>query len=125
MTYYINPIWFYLVDFCDKLWSVLGIFASFTWILLFISVIIYFISFLNDELEIKRKETLIFVKFWVVSTIIAIVLTIGVIICPTGEAVTRMLIASIITEENVDSVKGDVLELIDYTVDKINEVKEK
>lgn len=125
MTYYINPIWFYLVDFCDKLWSVLGIFASFTWILLFISVIIYFISFLNDELEIKRKETLIFVKFWVVSTIIAIVLTIGAIICPTGEAVTRMLIASIITEENVDSVKGDVLELIDYTVDKINEVKEK
>lgn len=125
MTYYINPIWFYLVDFCEKLWSVLGIFASFTWVLLFISVIIYFISFLNDELEIKGKATLIFVKFWVVSTIIAIVLTIGAIICPTGEAVTRMLIASVITEENVDSVKGDVLEIIDYTVDKINEVKEK
>ena len=123
MTYYINPIWFYLVDFCDKLWNVLGLFATFVWVFVFISVIVYFISFLNAELE--KEEKLRFIKIWVVSTIIAMTLTIGAIICPSGKAVTRMLIASVITEENVDSVKGDILELIDYTVDKMNEVKEK
>ena len=44
-------------------------------------------------------------------------------IIPSKEGVTKMMIASVVTQENVQSVKGDVKELIDYITEKAIEIE--
>lgn len=54
----------------------------------------------------------------------AIVLTIGGLI-PSKETCYKMVVASYVTPVNIELAKGEVTDLIDYIVDKVNELTDK
>lgn len=132
MTYYINPIWFYLMDICD--W-----FKGISIVILCISIVALIVEIVNwmgdytDEWgdyifkkDIKQiPQCMKFIKRLFISTIITIIISLTLSIAiPTSKTVTKMLIASVITVENVNEAKEDTKELIDYIFEKVSEVKE-
>ena len=61
------------------------------------------------------------------SKVLAIVFTIIAVAVPSSNVVQEMAVASVVTYENVEAVKGEATELIDYiidSVDKLNDSKE-
>ena len=132
MTYYINPIWFYLMDVCN--W-----FKGISIIILCISIIaliVEIVGWLNDYTDefdgyvfgknIKEiPQCVKFIKKIFISTVITLIISLTLSIAiPTSETITKMLIASVITVENVNEAKKDTKELVDYIFEKISEVKE-
>ena len=124
MTYYINPIWFYLMDICNNLQIVFTVLA--------VVLAVIGIGFLiaipciisegheEDSPEIKKVKK-IFIKAFILC---GIFVTLAVA-TPSKDALTKMLIASVVTQENVEKAKGDVKELVDYVVEKTTELNEK
>ena len=115
----VNPIWFYLA-------GLFGEVNLFAWIFAFTSgagAVLCFIS-ASDECE---EECAFFYKLcrrFVIATIVFTIITVAV---PSSNTVKEMAVASVVTYENVESVKGEATELIDYiidSVDKLNDSKE-
>ena len=132
MTYYINPIWFYLMDICD--W-----FKGISIIILCLSIVALIVEIYNwlngytDEWgdyifkkDIKQiPQCMKFIKRLFISTVIIFIISLILSIAiPTSKTVTKMLIASVITVENVNEAKKDTKELVDYIFEKVSEVKE-
>ena len=46
-------------------------------------------------------------------------------IVPSEETINKMIISSVITKENIEGVKTDAKELVDYIVEKAAELKTK
>ena len=133
MTYYIHPIWFYLMDVCSWVKGiaifvlVLSAFAT------LIEIYVYSDEY-GDEIEEyffnkknKYKELpqyLITIKKVFVGTIVTLLISLLLsATIPTSKTVTKMLVASVITVENVESAKENTKELVDYICEKISEVK--
>lgn len=132
MTYYINPIWFYLMDICD--W-----FKGISIVILIISVVALIIEtagWMNDYMDefggyifgkdIKEiPQCVKFIKKLFISTIIIFIVSLILSIAvPTSKTITKMLVASVITVENVNEAKEDTKELVDYIFEKVSEIKE-
>lgn len=129
MNYYINPIWFYLIDVCSSLrgvfsgailLSVLGFFGFTIAYLIPIGEGTYDMS---DEEDVKLLKSV--KRGMRITLILSIISSILVVATPSGDGVTKMMIASVITEENVESTKEDVKEIVDYITEKIIETKGK
>ena len=103
----INPIFFYLADVFDAL-KCIGFIIGF--ILLCVYLTFTSIESVLDEDMHKQKRT---------SVIIMVICILVFIFSPSKETTTKMIIASQITEDNVDTAK----EVVDYIIEKINEVK--
>ena len=43
---------------------------------------------------------------------------------PSSNTITKMVVASYVTEENVDEAKEQVVEIVDYIFEKVDEVKD-
>lgn len=127
MTYYINPIWFYLIDVCGSLKVVLGILSG-------CLIVVFLIGFLiitgivadyefdlNEECEKERNKISKKLRLFLIFGIISLCLF---CVTPTKEGVTKMMIASVVTYENVESVKGDAKEIIDYITERAIEIKD-
>lgn len=126
MTYYIHPIWFYLSDVCSGLKWTFGLFAGGLILLALIGFLI--ISGIATEMEFnldeeEEKEQTKYYKKFKLALIIGIIFCCLFCITPTKEGVTKMMIASVVTYENVDTVKGDVKEIVDYITEKAIEIK--
>lgn len=132
MTYYINPIWFYLMDICD--W-----FKGISIIILCISVIALIfetVGWINDYVDefggyifgkdIKEiPQCIKFIKKIFISTVIIFIISLILSIAiPTSKTITKMLVASVITVENVNEAKENTKELVDYIFEKVSEIKE-
>lgn len=126
MTYYINPIWFYLSDIC---YSTKGVMLGMAITLVCFGLIGYLITsgiatewefHLNSEDEKKQEK---WFKRFKVSIILGIIAMFLFCIIPSKEGVTKMMIASVVTQENVQSIKGDAKELIDYITEKAIEIE--
>ena len=121
MTYYINPVWFYLIDVCGGL-KILCVVVG---ILALVGTLLY-LAYGMDELKgyegyeeewgkcskLSKKLLIIF----------SFVLALGLFL-PKESTCVKMMVSSVITKENVEVATEDVKELVDYVVDKINEVK--
>ena len=119
MEYYINPLWFWLMDIIDGLTIACATFGS---VVLFGSCAAFIIgrteiSFDNDD---EEKKFFSIVKKCFKFSIIAIIMT---IILPSKATCIEMMTASIITKPNVEYAKGEVKELVDYIFDKTKEVE--
>lgn len=114
MTYYINPIWFYLMNISSEIKLVLCTLSS---ISLALSVLIFLPivadGFCGDDDEKKNLKLL---KKIAIASMIA--LFIGILI-PSKETCIEMMAASQITHENVTATKEEIYEIVDYITDKV------
>jgi hypothetical protein len=106
----INPWIFYLIGVCDAI----GVICALILCMSFFAMILVGIFMLIDEKNIALKRA--FKKIVIVFAISGLVGT----FVPSESTATKMLIASQVNETNVEHAK----EVIDYIVEKIQEVKE-
>ena len=122
MTYYINPMWFYLMNVSTGIKAFLCILGG---ISLAVSAAAL-ISFMIDGIDIidleddQKKIIKLFKKIIIVGFIS---LFIGILV-PSKKTCIEMMIASQVTHENVAATKEEVYEIVDYVTDKLNEEKE-
>lgn len=116
MTYYINPIWFYLMNVSSGMKTFLLIFGG----LVFAFSAFVFVGWIMDvnitDLEDDEKKILKLFKTIIIASFISIV--IGLFL-PSKETCVEMMIASQVTHENVAATKEEIYELIDYVTDKV------
>lgn len=127
MNYYIDPIWFYLIDVCGSLetiffgviiLSILGFFGFTLAYLIPIGEGTYDMSNEDDVKMLKGVK-----RGMRISLILLIISAILAVAIPSKDGITKMMIASVITEENVEATKEDVKEIVDYITEKIVETK--
>lgn len=114
--YYINPIWFYFIGLCDDIIEIATIISVFCMIGTFVG---YLLKLAGFEEEIEGIK--IPIKLFAIIGIISIAIS---LIVPNSTTVKEMMIASVVTHENVDSTIEDVKELIDYTIEKAGELND-
>lgn len=118
MTYYINPIFFYLMGVTNNIkiagW-IFGVGAP------AIALLIMFA--LSGDWDDED-----FSNWWKKTKRIAIPMSIiGLtlaLFAPSKDTVKEMMIASVVTEERVDKTVEDVKEFVDYVFEKVNESEE-
>ena len=115
MNYYINPIWFYLMDISDSINFVSCICA-----VLFIGIagIIYFVYCDEGEEDDELRSTS---KKLVLAGIIFFILA---ILCPSEKTCMRMMVAATVNKENVAGVKEEIYDIVDYIDEKLDDDKE-
>ena len=123
MTYIINPIIFYAMDMIAEIKGLLIVIGAVTG---FIALTIAIYSFLTDrELyssepeynETKKRLKKLTKRFL---TICIIFISIQAIL-PSEETATKMIISSVVTEENVDTATSKLKDTIDYVIEKMKE----
>ena len=113
--YYINPIWFYFIGLCDDIIEIATIISALCTVGAFVGYLLRLAGF--EEVT----ENKIPVKLMAIIGIISLAVS---LIVPSSTTVKEMMIASVITHENVDTTIEDVKELIDYTIEKAGELNE-
>lgn len=108
-----NPIWFYLIELFGRF----GVAFVVVGLLGLIGGGICIFLFLIDEEKPPK---------WVIRCFVAgaIVACIGGLI-PSKETCYKMIVTSYITPSNIEAVKGEATDLIDYIVDKVDELTDK
>ncbi len=119
MEYFINPIWFYLISLSES-FKLLFLVAG---ICLTVGCAIGYPVIGADydfDMELFSGEWKRISKT-IKKIIIAgsITLFLGCVL-PSRQTCKEMLVASVVTKENVTTVKEETYELIDYIVDKVN-----
>lgn len=115
IMYYINPIWFYFIGLCDDIIEIATIISALCIIGAFIGYLLKLAGFEEDTGN-KLPINLL--------AIIGIISLVIALIVPSSTTVKEMMIASVVTHENVDATIEDVKELIDYTIEKAGELNE-
>ena len=115
MEYYINPMWFYLQSISNgiKIASLVVIIALF--IMITALIFVYFDSFTEGRDKILKS-----IKRLVAGIIIAMILAIAI---PSTDTINKMIVSSVVTKANVTKGVEATKDLIDYIVDKINEIE--
>ena len=115
----INPWFIYLACACDEIREVIGFLFWVAFIPCICIAVIYFISFIDDELDVLRSiNYLAILKKFVTVTVVASLLY-GVI--PTSNTCYQMIVASQITDTNIQKVEDVIKNSVDYIFEKINE----
>ena len=118
MTYYINPIWFYLMNTLTGLKVFLCVIGGFTLVISIFMLIGWWIDSgidISDMDDDEKRLVSIFKKVIIASFIL---LFIG-ILTPSKETCIEMMIASQVTHENVTATKEEIYEIVDYITDKV------
>lgn len=115
MEYYINPMWFYLQSISNgiKMASIAGVI-----ILAVVTLVLIWGYF--DGLGEDENKVLKLIKRLVAGLIISIILA---IVIPSTDTINKMIVSSVVTKENVSKGVETTKDLIDYIVDKINEIE--
>lgn len=117
MTYYINPIWFYIIDVSEGLKTVLIVLTILSLTACFIGAIILTGLILEPitDWDEEQKRPFKFIKKVAIASVIA--LFIGAFI-PSKDTCITMMVASQVTHENVAATKAEIYEIIDYIIAK-------
>lgn len=111
----INPIWFYLSELCDNIKFISTMIIIVLGISLIVMGIAYFI--VADEFENIQKFYRNGIKKCISFLLPALIIS---IICPDEETVTKMIVASIITKENIEYTKEEIIDIAEEINDIIN-----
>ena len=124
MTYYINPIWFYLINISEGVKTFFGVAGGIVLILSIIALCLWGLDNAIDfaNLDDDEKKVVTAIKKIIITSLISIFIC---ILIPSKEACVEMMIASQVTHENVSATKEEVYEIIDYVTDKIDTPDEK
>jgi hypothetical protein len=117
----INPWWFYLSDVVETIDFVSMLFTAFGVIGCMICFLWVYESVKYEDKETIQKTWSIFRKF----IITTVVFLLTAIIVPARDTVYKMLAASLITHENIQIVGESATDVVDYIVEKIDEVVNK
>jgi multisubunit Na+/H+ antiporter MnhG subunit len=109
MTYYIHPVWFYLMGIVDSVIATSCVFGIFL-LLIGVGICAYNTAEI-DKLVVKPKWFFIFGGICILITIFV----------PNKETCKEMMIASVVTEENVSDAKKSVTELVNCIIEKCKE----
>ena len=118
---------FYLSNLSDNLGTVsvcifvIAIFGT----LLFAGILLYMRCDEYDEHDDNKPLIKFLKKMLKISIIITIVSATLMTFVPSEETINKMIISSVITKENIEGVKTDAKELVDYIVEKAAELKTK
>ncbi len=107
-----NPFWFYLIELFGRFgiaFVIIGLFAVIG------SGIAIFICMMEGDDIPKCVKKIIIAG--------AIVLALGGLI-PSKETCYKMVVASYVTPANIESVKGEATDLVDYIIEKIDELND-
>lgn len=122
MTYYISPIWFYLMNVSTSLKVFLCVLGG---LVLFISSIRFLLWLVDEcgtldykEMDNDEKATLKLFKKIIIASFIS--LFIGIFV-PSKETCIEMMIASQVTHENVTATKEEIYAIVDYITDKVTD----
>ena len=129
MTYIINPWFFYFASLADSLQMLSIIVFSVSLIVAIIFGVVWCCE-INDydcfgRDDDKTQILNFFKKMFKTSIITVIVSATLMAIVPSEETINKMIISSVITKENIEGVKTDAKELVDYIVEKAAELKTK
>jgi len=119
MTYYINPIWFYLMNLSADIKNFLCVGGV---MVVGIASIIFAICAGDgcwDITDMTEEEIAVSKKFKKIICAGFIAIFIGVFV-PSKETCIEMMVASQVTHENVNATKEEIYELIDHIIDKVN-----
>lgn len=118
MHYIINPWVFYLLYLADSTKVVCVFF-----LILFVFGIVAYCFMYDDFLDgDKYPSPGTILRKFKIPLILSVVL---IVFVPTSETVYKMLIASQVTTENIDTAKETIQDVADYIVDAVKEIKEK
>lgn len=110
MTYYINPIWFYLMNVSDWMHLLFLILGFFT---IFFGVVAMLCYFCVDN----GKE---YIHMWLILIAAGVVATFIGAVIPSKSTCIEMMIASQVTHENASGTREEIYQIIDYVADKMN-----
>lgn len=119
MHYIINPWVFYLLGLVDSIGLMCVVFLAMFVIIFGAYAIIWFVEFSGDD---EYPTPIKILKKWRVPLILSIAL---LVFMPSSDTVYKMMIASQVTMENIDTAKETIQDVADYIVDAVKEIKEK
>jgi len=123
MTYYINPIWFYLMSISTGMKMFLCALGVISLIIIVFAIPTWVIDGGVDITDLEDNEKKIFKLFK--NIIIASIISLFIcILIPSKETCIEMMIASQVTHENVTATKEEIYEIVDYITDKVKGVEE-
>lgn len=115
----INPWFIYLAGACDEIREVVIILFVIAFIPCVCIMVIYFLSFMDDELDVFRSTIYLEVlKKCAIVSVVALLLC-GLI--PTSNTCYQMIIASQVTDTNIQKAENVIKRSVDYIFEKINE----
>ena len=119
MHYIISPWAFYLLGLVDSIGLVCVVFLFLFGIAFGVYATIWFVEL--DEDEKYPTPSQIFKKCKI-PLILSIVFLVFV---PSKDTIYKMMIASQVTTENIDTAKETIQDVADYIVDAVKEIKDK
>lgn len=120
MTYYINPIWFYLMNVSTGIKIFLYILGGIALFICIIGLLIWLADGCGilsyKKMDDDEKATLKLFKKVIIAG--SMLVFIGILV-PSKETCIEMMIASQVTHENVTATKEEIYEIVDYVTDKV------
>jgi hypothetical protein len=114
----INPIWFYIISLIKNISFMAGLIFVITLIITIIGVLLLYGEFYMEDEPLEEASKKIKFMFRIPLIILIISGSVGTIL-PTEETMYKIMIASYITENNIEIAKDEVKELIDYISEKL------
>ena len=112
----INPLWFYLINLSSNLHIACSVITVLAFIIVFILILLIDMS--EEEFDMGEKFKSLGTKL----VIIGIVCTFISILTPSKETCYQMMVASLITKNNIKITAEAGKETIDYIVDSIDKL---
>ena len=117
--YLINPLWIYLFDVLSDIELTLVFGVIVMCIILFVFSLFWILE--GDFIFGEKKELPIqFFKKSIIGLIVAFII---MAIIPSEKTMYTMFVASYITEENLNSAKETVTDVVDYIFEKVDELQ--
>jgi uncharacterized membrane protein YozB (DUF420 family) len=124
MNYLIDPMVFYLISVLSNLSFVFGMLLFLVLVALLLFSIILILYLINDYNFSEESVEEMFSKIKKIKkryfVIPIVIITLLAIIIPSEETMTKMLVASQLNEQNYTMAKEEIIELIDYISEKID-----
>ena len=120
MNYIINPMWFYWIGMLDSLLIVSILISIVLGIILIVAGITSIVSYSDYGKEDENfKSSFKVVK--IVSTLLSIVLMITIFV-PSKQTIYTMMTAKLVTTDNMQIVKEEGKELIEFLTEQIEDL---